>query len=67
MRTTASILMPARVEATFTEEQTRCVLPIASGIDSIRAASPRVKPFWTMQLKPPTKSMPISSAAASSA
>ena len=67
MRTTASMLMPARVEATLTDEHTRCVPPIASGMASMRALSPCVKPFCTRQLKPPTKSMPISSAAASSA
>ena len=67
MRSTASMLMPARVEATLTEEQTRCVAPMASGIASMSAASLRVKPFWTSALKPPRKSMPTSSAAASSA
>ena len=67
MRTTASMLMPARVEATLTDEHTRCVLLTACGMASMSAASPREKPFWTRALKPPTKSMPISSAAASSA
>ena len=67
IRSTASMLMPARVEATLTDEHTRCVLPMASGIASMRAVSLRVKPFWTSALKPPRKSMPTSSAAASSA
>jgi len=67
MRTTASILMPARVEATLTDEHTRRVPPMASGIDSMSAASLLVKPFWTRALKPPMKSIPTSSAAASMA
>ena len=67
MRSTASMLMPARVVATLTEEQTRSVLASASGMDSMRAVSPRVKPLWTSAEKPPTKSMPTSAAAASSA
>ena len=61
------MLMPARVEATLTDEQTRRVSAIAWGMASIRAASCRVKPFWTMAEKPPTKSMPTSAAAASRA
>ena len=55
------------VDATLTDEHTRCVLPIASGIASMSAVSLRVKPFWTSALKPPRKSIPTSLAAASRA
>ena len=51
---TASALMPARVVATFTDEQTRVVVASASGIDSISARSPGVIPFSTSAEKPPT-------------
>ena len=67
MRITASMLMPARVLATLTEEQTAWVPAMASGMAWMRASSPRVKPFCTMALKPPTKSMPTAAAARSSA
>ncbi len=67
MRVTASMLMPARVEATLTDEHTRRVSAMACGMASIRAASCRVAPFCTRAEKPPTKSMPISAAAASRA
>ena len=66
-RITASMLMPARVEATLTDEQTRCVSAMAWGMASISAVSRAVKPFCTSAEKPPTKSMPISAAAASRA
>ena len=60
------MLMPARVDATFTEEQTRDVVASASGMDAMsrRSASPR--PLWTSAEKPPKKSMPSISAARSS-
>ena len=51
---TASMLMPARVVATFTDEQTRVVAASASGIESISARSPGVIPFSTSAEKPPT-------------
>ena len=44
---TASILMPARVEPTLTDEQRWSVTVSASGIDSISSLSPAEKPFWT--------------------
>ena len=51
---TASMLMPARVVATFTDEQTRVVVASASGIESMSARSPGVMPFSTSAEKPPT-------------
>ena len=44
---TASMLMPALVDATLTDEHTRSVSHSASGIDSISAAAPFVAPFCT--------------------
>ena len=44
---TASIFMPALVEATFTDEQTLPVSESAYGIDSISLLSPSVLPFCT--------------------
>ena len=44
---TASMSMPARVEATFTEEQRKAVLASASGMDSISRRSASVMPFCT--------------------
>ena len=51
---TASVLMPARVLATLTDEQTRSVCASASGIESISARSPGVIPFSTSAENPPT-------------
>ena len=61
MSATASMLIPAAVEATFTEEQRRAVRASASGIASIRARSPRENPFSTRAEKPPRKSQRSSS------
>ena len=44
---TASILMPARVLATFTDAHTRSVRESASGMERMRRRSLRVAPFWT--------------------
>ena len=59
--------MPARVEPTFTEEQTRSVVASASGMDamSLRSASPMF--LCTSAVKPPTKFTPTSRAALSMA
>ena len=65
MRSTASMLMPARTEATLTEEQTRSVVESAAGMESIRRRSASPMPFCTRAEKPPMKSMPSSSAARS--
>ena len=65
IRMTASMLMPARVEATLTEAHTRSVVERASGMASIRARSPRAMPFSTRAEKPPMKSTLISRATAS--
>ena len=45
--TSASILIPVRVDPTFTELQTRSVFAIACGIDSIRSLSAGVIPLLT--------------------
>ena len=47
---TASILIPALVLATLTEEQTRSVSASACGIELIRVRLPLVNPFWTSAL-----------------
>ena len=47
IRRTASILMPARVEPTFTEEHTSSVVARASGMERISFSSDSVIPFWT--------------------
>jgi hypothetical protein len=44
---TASMLIPARVDASATEEQTRSVSASAGAIESKSALSARVKPFST--------------------
>ena len=44
---TASMLMPALVEPTFTEEHTRSVVARASGMEAMSFRSDSVKPFWT--------------------
>ena len=55
---TASMLMPARVEPTFTEAQTLSVSASALGIEFIRLMSAREAPFCTRAENPPTKSTP---------
>ena len=67
IRPMASRLTPALVEATFTEEQTRLVSAMASGMELMRISSPLAKPFCTRAEKPPTKLTPVVSAARSSA
>ena len=47
---TASILIPAFVLATFTEEQTRSVTESASGIELISVRLPFENPFCTSAL-----------------
>ena len=47
MRATASMLTPARVEPTLTEEQTSSVRARASGMERMRRSSAWVIPFWT--------------------
>ena len=64
---TASMLMPALVEPTFTLEQTRSVAFSASGMESIKIQSPLVQPFCTKAEKPPMKLTPHSLAALSMA
>ena len=46
-RRTASMSMPARVDATLTDEQTRSVVESASGSDAMSARSDAVMPFCT--------------------
>ena len=67
MRATASMLMPALVEPTFTEEHTRSVVARASGMASMSLRSPAVKPFCTRAEKPPMKLTPVVLAALSRA
>ncbi len=62
----ASMLIPAAVEPTLTDPQTRLVVEKTSGRTSIRRRSPAVHPFWTIAENPPTRSTPTSSATASS-
>ena len=64
---TASMLIPALVEPTFTEEHTRSVVARASGMEAMSFRSEEVKPFWTRAEKPPMKSMPTVLAALSRA
>ena len=59
MRATASILMPALVEPTFTEEHTSSVEARASGMASMSFRSPAVKPFCPRAEKPPMKLTPV--------
>ena len=47
---TASRLIPARVEPTLTEEQTKDVSFNALGIELMSSKSPGAKPFWTRAL-----------------
>ena len=57
---TASMLMPARVEATFTELHTLSVTARACGMEFMSFVSEAVAPFCTRAEKPPTKSTPTS-------
>ena len=57
---TASMLMPARVEPTFTLEQTLSVTDSACGMESMSLRSAAEAPLCTSALKPPTKSTPTS-------
>ena len=66
MRATASMLMPALVEATFTLEQTRSVSVRARGMEWISFKSLLVKPLWHRAEKPPIKLTPTALAARSS-
>ena len=65
MVATASILIPALVEATLTDEQTSSVWDKASGMDSISVRLPLENPFCTNALYPPMKLIPSSCAALS--
>ena len=62
---TASMLMPAFVEPTATELQTRSVTARLSAMESMRMRSPLLMPRSTRAEKPPMKLMPISLAALS--
>ena len=64
---TASILMPALVEPTLTEEHTTSVTARASGMERISFLSASVIPFWTRAEKPPMKLTPTALAALSMA
>ena len=59
------MLMPARVDAMLSEEQTRSVVARASGMLAMRRRSVAPMPFCTSAEKPPMKSMPRDSAARS--
>ena len=63
---TASMLMPARVDATLTELHTRFVTASASGMQAMSRSSARVMPFCTSAENPPTKFTPSSSPTRSS-
>ena len=52
------MLMPARVDPTFTLEHTKSVAASASGMESMRLLSARDAPLCTRAEKPPTKSTP---------
>ncbi len=58
MRRTASMSMPVFVEPTLTDEHTRSVVAIASGIERMRSSSAGVMPFETTAEYPPMKLMP---------
>ena len=62
---TASILIPALVVATPTEEHTYSVVERASGIDFINFLSDSVYPLYTRAEYPPIKLTPSSFAALS--
>ena len=57
---TASMLMPARVEPTFTLEHTLSVTESACGMESMSLWSAADAPLCTSAEKPPTKSTPTS-------
>ena len=59
-RRTASMLIPALDEPTFTEAQTRSVTESASGIERIRSSSEGVIALETSAEKPPRKFTPTS-------
>jgi hypothetical protein len=59
---TASMLIPAFLDATLTEAQTRVVRARTSGSDWITIISVSVIPLWTSAVKPPTRSIPQSAA-----
>ena len=61
------MLMPARVVATLTDEQTRCVVASASGIESSSARSPAVIPFRPAPRSRPCSRCPARAPARSSA
>ena len=65
MRATASMLMPARVEATFTLPQTSSVSVRARGMEAMRRRSLSVKPLCASAEKPPMKLTPTALAARS--
>ena len=48
----ASMLLPARREATLIDEQTRLVCDSTSGSDSMTTVSPAATPLWTKAEKP---------------
>ncbi len=50
---TASMLIPALVPPTFTEEHTRSVDDMASGMERIKISSAGVAPFCTRAENPP--------------
>ncbi len=66
MSRTASMSMPVFVEPTFTEEQTRSVTAMASGMERMSSSSAVVMPLETMAEKPPMKLIPSVFAARSS-
>ena len=65
MRWIASMLIPARRDATFTEAHTRAVCASTSGSDSMTTMSVGVVPLCTRAVNPPTRSMPQSATASS--
>ena len=65
MSATASILIPARVEARLTLAQTSSVSVSAVGREAMRRRSLSVKPLWARAEKPPMKLTPVSFAARS--
>ena len=66
MSATASMFMPALVEARFTLEQTSSVCVSAAGMELIRRRSLFVKPLCASAENPPMKFTPVSCAARSS-
>ena len=67
IRRTASMLMPALVVPTFTEEQTTSVVASVSGMARMSASSARVMALCTRAENPPRKLTPTAFAARSSA